>query len=274
MQLPGFKGIFSFFFKGARRRSKNSEDRSENLVQLIKNEPGLIPENILNQVRADGKASISLLSALWPELSLEKRGQLWEVWQDEGLIDDLVKDLGSKYEEKHLTAAQILKEMKHEKLLIPLINALESSDQFVPARVAEVLLSYGKSGMNLILERLPDLSEDGKCLAISILEEFGDPGSVPALLKEFSHASLKVRMKAVEALGEIGNQEITDAMIIMLQDQEWEVRSRAAKALGKIKDPRSIPALEKSLADETWWVRENVKDALKRIDAAGEDGQD
>jgi HEAT repeat protein len=265
------KKLFSPLFKGKKRRSEHREDPPDNLVQLIKNEPGLIPDKIIDRVRKGGMASLPSLTAIWSELSLEKQNQLWEIWQEDGLIDGIVKDLGSKYEDKHLLAAQVLKEIKHEKLLLPLINALESSDQFVPARVAEVLLSYGQPGMDLIMARLPELSEEGKYLAISILEEFGDPKAIPPLLKELAHTAPKVRMKAVEALGELGNYKVATSIIEMLQDDEWEVRSRAAKALGKIKDSQAIPALQRLLEDETWWVRENAHDALKKILAARED---
>lgn len=266
-----WRGLF-FLMRKRSLTGKSQKCLSGDLINRVKHVPDKIPEKLFIQMKARGVDLVPSIVRIWPELSLEKRGQLWEFWESEGYIDIYIKRLGAKNEERRVEAAQVLMGINNKKLLEPLMDALAAPDQYVPARVAEVLLSFGPDAVDLMTGRLPDLSDEAKCLVISILEEFRDPKAVPCLLKELSHPSSQVRMKTVEALGEMGNGAIVDSLIGMMEDVDWGVRSRAAKALGKVNNPRAIPFLKKALQDEAWWVRANAQEALKKIRLTEEGG--
>jgi len=246
-------------------KGKSQQDLPGDLINQIKNAPDKISEKLFILMKDKGVDLVPRIVEIWPELSSEKRDQLWEFWESEGYIDIFIKGLGAKNEERRMEAVQVLTVINNKKLLIPLMDALTLPDQYVPARVADVLLSFGPDAVELMTGRLSDLPDEAKYLVISILEEFEDPKAIPFLLKELSHPSPQVRMKTVEALGQIGNGEIVGSIIGMMEDIDWGVRSRAAKALGKINNIKAVPVLEKALQDQAWWVRTNAQEALKRI---------
>ncbi|MEL7567628.1 MAG: HEAT repeat domain-containing protein [Dehalobacterium sp.] len=260
-----FIGGSLFLIRKRNLTGKNQKNLTDDLINRVKNSPDKISEKLLMRMKDKGVDFVPQIAEIWPELSPEKRDQLWEFWESEGYIDVFIKGLGAKNEERRMEAAQVLTLINNKKLLIPLMDALTLPDQYVPARVAEVLLSFGPDAVELMTGRLTDLPDEAKCLVISILEELEDPQAIPFLIKELSHPSPQVRMKTVEALGQIGNGEIVDSIIPMMEDNDWGVRSRAAKALGKMNNGKAIPALEQALQDEAWWVRANAQEALKRI---------
>lgn len=260
-----FLGGVLLLMRKIKLRGKNKKNMPDNIVNQVKDDHDKIPENIFILMKDHGIDLVPCLIEIWPELTLEKKDQLWLFWDTEGYIDVFMKRLGAKNEERRMEAAQVLTVLNHKKTLIPLMDALTLPDQYVPARVAEVLLSFGSEAVELMIGRLSDLPEEAKCLVISILEEFEDPKAIPFLLKELSHPSPQVRMKTVEALGQIGDEEVVGHIISMMEDDDWGVRSRAAKALGKMKSIKAIPVLERALQDQAWWVRTNAKESLKGI---------
>lgn len=275
MLLVAIGGIFLgivggiLFFRKKNVSGHGAKGLPEDFAARLKSAPDKLPEKLMMHLKDEGVNLIPFIAPIWPELSREKREILWSLWDTQGHIDFFIKGLGAKMEEKRVEAARVLMEIKNEKMIAPLLDALESPDQYVPARVAEVLLAYGPDAVAPMVHRLPGLADEAKCLVISILEELGDPRAVPSLLQELSHPAPPVRMKAVDALGEIKDRETVDSLVEMMEDGDWGVRSRAAKALGKMKDSRGIPALEKAAQDEAWWVRTNAREALKEISRSG-----
>jgi len=246
---------------GAEGQQELPEDPLGNLKKIS----GRLPEKLLLHMKEAGIDLVPVIVKSWPELAPDIREQLQEFWEAQGYLDIFIQRLGAKNEEQCLEAAQVLMGLKNKNLLLSLIDTFTKPGQYVPARVADVILSYGAEAVPPLLRRLPELPLEAKCQVISILEEFGNRQAVPGILKELSHPSPQVRAKAVDALGELGDQEIAGNLISMMQDQDWGVRARAAKALGKIKASQARPVLEEALLDEAWWVRSNAKEALKRI---------
>ncbi|HHT62611.1 MAG: HEAT repeat domain-containing protein [Bacillota bacterium] len=244
---------------------KKKEDSLGDIGDQLCRISGQISPELFTQIKEEGIDLIPKLVSHWPEISPEIREQLWDFWESQGYIDNYIKRLGSKNEEVCIEAAQVLMKLKNKKLILPLVDALMAPDQFVPARVGEVLLSYGSDASEVMIRRLPELPPEARCQVISILEEFGNPQAVSCLLNELTHPSSQVRIKAVDALGTLGNGKITESLIKMMDDADWKVRAAAAKALGKTQAPQGIPALEKALKDEAWWVRKNAEEAIKKI---------
>lgn len=259
--------IGAFFCLMRKRKApvKKEEDLPGDIISQLRKNSGKMTEELFIQVQEEGINLIPRLKEIWQELSPKIQEELWEFWESQGYIDTYIKRLGAKDEVQCVEAAQVLMSLKNKKLILPLIDALTKPAQYVPARVAEVLLAYGSDAAEIMALRLPELPLEAKCQVISILEELGDSQGIPCLLQELAHPSPQVRMKAVDALGEVGSQEISESLIMMMNDPDWGVRARAAKALGKIKAPQGIPVLEMALQDDAWWVRKNAEEAIKKI---------
>ncbi|ATW26234.1 HEAT repeat domain-containing protein [Candidatus Formimonas warabiya] len=241
------------------------ENQSPHMIAVLKAASGRLPDRLLVQMRSGGIKLVPVILEIWPQLAPEIRDQLVILWEEEGYLDHYIRALGAKGEEERIGASAVLGKIKDKRLIVPLMKALGEPGQYVPARVAEVLISLGQEAVDPMAHCLANLPETPKCLVISILEEIGDRKALPALIHELSHDSAQVRMRTVDALGEIGDQEAVDALLLLMRDPDWGVRSRSAKALGMMGAYQAVTILEEALHDEAWWVRTNAREALNKI---------
>ena len=161
----------------------------------------------------------------------------------------------------------------------------------------------------LVDEGLPDVQEAamealgqigraawGRCCAIKVLAEVGDPTLAPLITKSLKDDSDNVRFEAVRALGKMdgpeavklllgvirkdsadfiraeairavrtigaGKPAVLEAALHSLKDRSREVRSLSARLLGLFHDKKSILPLLKAIADPHWSVRESAENAL------------
>jgi len=136
----------------------------------------------------------------------------------------------------------------------------------------------------------------GRCCALKVLEEIGEPDLVPLIVPSLQDNSANARFEAVRAIARMGGEialkhlvriarkdcrpfirgeamralrtmvkgqpEILKAALHGLKDSSVEVRARSARLLGNYQDPRSIVPLLRAMADSHWSVRENAENAL------------
>lgn len=136
----------------------------------------------------------------------------------------------------------------------------------------------------------------GRCSAIKVLGEVGDPAIVPELLRSLRDDSDNVRFETVRALGKLGGAEAVRHLVRIagkdprdfirreavrvlrtagqghpgvlevarrrLKDPSRDVRVQSARLLGGYLDKASIPPLLKAMADPHWSVRESAELAL------------
>ena len=161
----------------------------------------------------------------------------------------------------------------------------------------------------LVEEGLPDVQEAasqalfqigcaawGRCSAMKVLGEVGDPSIVPEVLASLKDDSDNVRFETVRALGRLGGGEAVRHLVRiagrdaryfirreavrvlrtagqghpgvlevarrLLRDSSRDVRVQSARLLGGYLDKRSIGPLLKAMADPHWSVRESAELAL------------
>lgn len=161
----------------------------------------------------------------------------------------------------------------------------------------------------LVEDGLPDVQEAasqalfqigcaawGRCSAMKVLGEVGDPSIVPDILPSLRDDSDNVRFETVRALGRLGGGEavrhlvriagkdprdfirreavrvlrtaghghagVIEVALRRLKDGSRDVRVQCARLLGGYLDKRSIGPLLKAMADPHWGVRESAELAL------------
>jgi HEAT repeat protein len=136
----------------------------------------------------------------------------------------------------------------------------------------------------------------GRCSAMKVLGEVGDPAIVPELLGSLRDDSDNVRFETVRALGKLGGAEAVRHLVRIadkdpcdfirreavrvlrtagqghpgvlevarrrLKDPSRDVRVQCARLLGGYLDKASIPRLLTAMADPHWSVRESAELAL------------
>ncbi len=187
---------------------------------------------------------------------------LWAAFADESLFPALVELLGDRREGVALAAAEFLSDMQDARLLPYLIGALYQPKQYLPARVAEVLLAYGEEAAFLLLCFLGDGDQGQKALFLDILAQFGNKCPVNAVAAYLNDPAEDIRKAAAEALGAIGGKDAVGPLCAALSDSSWQVRAASAKALGACGDQSALPYLQDLVEDEAFWVRANVQETL------------
>ena len=158
----------------------------------------------------------------------------------------------------------------------------------------------------LVEEGLPDIQEAasqalfqigcsawGRCCAMKVLGEIGEPSIVPEILPSLRDDSDNVRFETVRALGKLGGAEavrhlvriagkdpcdfirreavrvlrtagqghagVLDVARRLLKDPSRDVRVQSARLLGGDLDRKSIMPLLKAMSDPHWSVRESAE---------------
>jgi len=188
---------------------------------------------------------------------------------------------------------------KHPELQLRAIKALGGLEDHRAVVLLKELVETG----------LPDIQEAamlalgqigcaswGRCCAMRILGEVGEPSLVASLLPSLKDHSPIVRLETVRALGRIGGREavarlvrlaakdeaefirvetirllrtsgvgqpgVADVALRSLADESREVRCEAARLLGLFQDGRAVLPLLEAMADKHWSVRESAENAL------------
>lgn len=186
-------------------------------------------------------------------------------------IQPLLMALQDRNDEVRLEVARSLGMLKGEQAVRPLIEALKEPDKFVPARVAQVLISLGPLTVPALVDEILSSGIDKQTCSFicEILGEIKDPRSVEALVFLLQDKYPEVRSKAAEALGSIRNSEAVAGLTGALLDPVWTVQVQAAKALGAIADQAAIPALAEALEDSQYGVRISAAEALAKVGGEG-----
>jgi len=182
--------------------------------------------------------------------------------------DSLLEVMADKKEAVRLAASSGLMRMNTPEIAEPLAAALHYPKKWLPARVAEVLVSLGQDAVPALLRTLPTSSQEVTPLIIEVLGQIGDSRAVPDLVELLKHSPFSaVRISAAEALGEIGSEDTVMPLVDALHDQAWEVRAKAVGSLGRIGTPELMAHLEFAAGDEEWQVRAAAERALKCVGA-------
>lgn len=182
-----------------------------------------------------------------------------------------IERLRDRTPEVRLHAAKGLARCGNADVVPRLLDMLETESPWLVARLADVLVDFGRDGVPHIVawlhevpadQRRPDATET----VARTLGQIGDRRACPALIELLGAAEPLVRAAAAGALGRAGTPAAVDPLMdILEQDEDWRVRAKAASSLGELSDPRATKALAEALHDPAWWVRQNAAAALASV---------
>ncbi len=125
-----------------------------------------------------------------------------------------------------------IEELKVNKDVEGLINALKDKDPMIRGDATEVLGKIGDSrAVEPLIEALKDIVRE---IAIESLRKIGEP-AVESLIKALKDKDTLIRSGAAKALGKIGDKRAVESLTEALKYGDIFVRSAAAEALEKIK---------------------------------------
>lgn len=184
----------------------------------------------------------------------------------EETIPFLVNQLKSKRESISLTAMTALKRQKAELTLKPMLKALTEPDQWLPARIIEVLRGMKKNELTEELIKLYDNYPQIQPTLIEILGDLGDEQSLPLLEKLIDAPDPALRKKVVEALKNLKLSSSGPLLIKLINDEKWPIRMVAIQTLELLKEERALSYLQERLAiEENPLVKDLLEEAIDKI---------
>ncbi|MCP4599631.1 MAG: hypothetical protein GY847_03670 [Proteobacteria bacterium] len=99
---------------------------------------------------------------------------------------------------------------------------------------AEALAAIGTKAVTEIIERLPQLNESGRKIAMEVLGASNDPRVVDVLIGGLADTDYNVRSAAAEWLGEQGGDKATEALLKCLQAEDKLLVLAAIQSLNRI----------------------------------------
>lgn len=195
-------------------------------------------------------------------------------------------------------AIEFLTGIRDQRIVYPLIKALQDEDQGVQQAAIDALIAYqdevtvynvlpllfndrvavrnmaqeilekiGEIGIDLLGEHIKVKDEDVRKMISDILGKLNRHEVIPLLLEMLKDQNLNVKSSAAEGLGRIGDSTVVESLINLLKDDEW-VAIFAIIALGKIGDRRSIIPLTDLIKSG------NIELQIASIEAIGQIGGD
>lgn len=201
-------------------------------------------------------------------ISCERLGKIG----GEGVAVLLFNAMADKNEEVRLAATAGLKKIKDPSVAGMLIDALKFPNKWLPARIAEVLISLGQVSVTALQGALQDNDPVIRAYVVELLGEMGPmvPASVlyPALRDEHSN----VRLQAARVLGKIGLSNSIGLLVEMLNDPETKVQIQAVRSIGRIGGAEAVENLEGVLnSDRDPAIMLAALDALRLMGHNGSD---
>ena len=166
-----------------------------------------------------------------------------------------------------MAASRALGRIRDPRALEPLLDALAAPESWLPARVAEVVLQFGDTAFEPLVQLLQKHDESAaRAWACQILGDLGNTRAVPVLIGCLGDINDQVRARAASALGKLGDRRaVPDLIRMMLSDPVPYVRIQVVRALGALGDSRALHYLIDALKDGEWWVRIRVVEALEQL---------
>jgi len=182
----------------------------------------------------------------------------------------LIKALRDRNMEVRLEATWAIGHMGFVDTLPLIMESMSHFFKIAALRMDAFIFEMGGPALPLLLDLCKHPEQEIQLLAIHLVGEFRDPGTVKLLLSLLDSQDLEIRLAACKAIGSIGEPKGLSSIIPYLEDSAWQMRAQAAKQFGRNRFTPAIPGLLKCLEDRAWWVRLNAGEALSQM---GEDGR-
>lgn len=199
----------------------------------------------------------------------------------EGIAVLLFNAMADKNEEVRLAATAGLKKIKDPSVAEMLVGALKFPNKWLPARIAEVLLSLGQVSVTALQGALQDDDPVIRAYVVELLGEMGPMVPASALFPALRDEHSNVRLQAARVLGKIGLSNSMGLLVELLNDPENKVQIQAVRSIGRISGDEAVKNLEGVLnsnrdsaiqlaaLDALRLMGHNGSDALHRVASQG-----
>jgi HEAT repeat protein len=183
--------------------------------------------------------------------------------------NDLIRALGDKSIEVRLEATWAMGHMGFVDTLPLIMESMSRFFKIAALRMDAFIFEMGAPALPLLLDLCKHPEQEIQLLAIHLVGEFKDPGTLEVLLPLLDSQNLEIRLAASKAIGSIGDPLGLSGIIPYLKDSAWQMRAQAAKQFGRNGFTPAIPGLLECLEDRAWWVRLNAGEALSQMGGSG-----
>lgn len=187
-----------------------------------------------------------------------------------GAKNDLIEALRDNNIEVRLEATWAIGHMGFVDTLPLIMESMSHFFKIAALRMDAFIFEMGAPALPLLLDLCKHPEQEIQLLAIHLVGEFKDPGTLKVLLSLLDSQDLEIRLAACKAIGSIGDPSGLSGVIPYLEDSAWQMRAQAAKQFGRNRFTPAIPGLLKCLEDRAWWVRLNAGEALSQMGKQGE----
>jgi len=183
--------------------------------------------------------------------------------------NDLIEALGDRSIEVRLEATWAIGHMGFVDTLPLIMESMSHFFKIAALRMDAFIFEMGPPALPLLLDLCKHPEQEIQLLAIHLVGEFKDLGTLGVLLSLLDSQNLEIRIAACKAIGSIGDPSGLSGIIPYLKDSAWQMRAQAAKQFGRNRFTPAIPGLLKCLEDRAWWVRLNAGEALSQMGNGG-----
>jgi len=184
--------------------------------------------------------------------------------------NDLVKALQDRNMEVRLETTWAIGHMGFVDTLPLIMESMSHFFKIAALRMDAFIFEMGAPALPLLLDLCNHPEQEIQLLAIHLVGEFKDPGTLKVLVPILDSQNLEIRLAACKAIGSIGDPSGLSGIIRYLEDSAWQMRAQTAKQFGRNGFTPAIPGLLRCLEDRAWWVRLNAGEALSLM---GEEGR-
>lgn len=201
--------------------------------QVVDNLESYPPENqeeIRRLLRKAGlvekyKDNLTNIDSKVRAVTVERLGKLG----GDGVPELLFRAMADNNEEVRLAATAALKKTGDPAIAGWLVAALKEPNRWLPARVAEVIISLGEEAVPALHAAVDDTDPVFMGYIIEILGEIGDRSSLDLLHRALRNYTGNIRLQAAGALGKIGHCSSVPLLVETLKDPEVKIKVQAPR---------------------------------------------
>ena len=161
--------------------------------------------------------------------------------------NDLIEALGDKSIEVRLEATWAIGHMGFVDTLPLIMESMSHFFKIAALRMDTFIFEMGAPALPLLLDLCKHPEWEIQLLAIHLVGEFKDPGTLKVLSPLLDSENLEIRLAACKAIGSIGDPKGLSGIIPYMEDSAWQMRAQAAKQFGRNRFTPAIPGLLKCL---------------------------
>jgi HEAT repeat protein len=165
-------------------------------------------------------------------------------------------------------ATMILKEIKEDRAIEPLIRAFKDENSQVRWGALVALAETGFAGIEFLIRATKDPYWNVRATAAKFLEKTKNSRVIEILIELLKDEDKSVRSRVVSLWyfsDWLSDKRAVEPIIALLKEENWTDRVAAVTTLGRLNDPKAVEPLLDLLKDENWQVREATLFALGKL---------